>query len=88
MKSYKELDKHWVIGVFSIDGCHVFMRWGGDGHDCYIDSGTPEGAEEFDTAAQARRWLNSDENARRWHKYHPDARPLRVRSGFIVYAPR
>lgn len=88
MTSHKEYEISYVVCDISIPGRPAYMALGGDGHDCYIDHCTPEKAEKFDTAKEARDWLRKDPEARQWKEQHPKARVLKMRSGFTVYAPR
>lgn len=64
----------------------AYMAWGEDGHDCYIDHSTPEHAEKFDSAKEARAYVKKDPDAKRWFEEHPGARILKMRYGFTVYS--
>lgn len=88
MRAHRDCDEEWVVGEFLPDGRHIYMAWGGEGHGCYLDHATPERAEKFDTAQEARDWLRKDPEARHWHENHPKAKVLRMRSGFTVYPPK
>lgn len=84
---WQDLDEFWVVGDFV---AKVFMGWGGESRQCYIDFGDPSRAERFSTCKEARKFMKSDEDAAKWVKEHGgprEVRPLRCRKSVVVYPP-
>lgn len=84
---YADLDEFWIIGDFV---ANVFMGWGGEIRQCYIDFGDPSRAERFSTYKEALKFMKSDEDAAVWVKEHGGswfAKPLRCRKSVVVYPP-
>lgn len=88
MRAHRSYEEEYVIGEFRPDGSHVYMSWGVDCYMHYIDRSTPERAERFDSAQEARKFLEKDRDAKDWHKSHPHAKVLRIITGWTVYPPR
>ena len=87
MMSHKDYDICWVVGVITdCPRCNVYMAWGGNAHNCYIDHSTPKHAEKFDSPKEARDYIKKDPDAKRWFEEHPGARILKMRYGFTVYS--
>lgn len=86
-KEHLDTDEFWVIGDFL---GKVFAKWGGRGHDCYIDWSDPAGAERFDSYLEAQNYCYHDEDILKWKESQNDpkaVRPLRCRVQVRVYRP-
>ena len=84
---YSDLDEFWVVGDFFAE---VFMTWGGEIHQCYVDLSDPLRAERFSTYTEARKFMKHNEDAAKWVKEHGGSRfakPLRCRKSVVVYPP-
>lgn len=84
---YADLNEFWVIGDFATK---VFMGWGGEYHQCYIDYVDPSEAEKFSTYKEALQYMKSDEDTSEWVEEHGGRRfagPLRCRKSVVVYPP-
>ena len=82
-----DTEEFWIVGDFV---AQVFVRWGGTGHECYVDCFDPAKAERFDTYREARKYCFHDADMVRWRKAYRDpkaVKPLRCRVQVAVYPP-
>lgn len=80
-------DEFWIIGDFE---AKTYAMWGGEGHDCYIETSDPTRAETFSSYQEAKNYLRRDKDMRQWRDSMCDpeyVKPLRVRTTAKVYAP-
>lgn len=76
-------DDWWIIGNVE---SRMYLHWKGDGiSGCFVDVCDPEDAERYDSADEASRAIQEDEDVQSeiatWNK---PASPLHVRKGIIV----
>lgn len=76
-------DDWWVIGNIEAG---MYLHWKGDGiRGCFVDCADPEHAERYDTAEEASKAIQEDEDVQdeisTWNK---PASPLHVRKGIVV----
>lgn len=84
---YSDLDEFWVVGD---SVAKVFMGWGGECRQCYVDFCDPSRAERFSSYRDALKFMKSDEDAVDWVKNqggHIFVKPLRCRKSVVVYSP-
>lgn len=84
---YSDRDEFWVVGDFV---AKIFMGWGGECRQCYVDFSDPSRAERFPSYREALKFMKSDEDAANWVEKQGGrifVKPLRCRKSVVVYPP-
>ena len=58
---------------------YEYIHWGGEGHDCYIDTTNPAAAARWDSKSEVLQAMRHDEDVRRWVAKHPWVHVVRVK---------